>query len=271
MVDGTAKLLSSSWLVPGRLTALIISTEEREALQQLALRLADKELPAGWEMVQSSAYARVASNPGRGIYYKEFLPRSPLESVKALARGSRATRARKQGDALLWAGFEAPANLAWGRLSGGREYLFTGAARGQDVTSWLQTRLASRAGEALATRRQLLRDLGVHIGRLHATGFIHGDLRPGNVLADLCQGRFLFTLIDNERTVQRLPPPGRMLLRNLMQLNMLPLATLSRADRMRFFRGWQRQMRYLSPIEARLLAREAYQWAARRMTEKAQR
>lgn len=248
---------------------MIISNEERAALQRLAPRLADKELPEGWEMVQSSAFARVASNPKRAIYYKEFLPRSPLESVKALLRGSRATRARKQGDALLLAGFEAPANLAWGKLPGGREYLFTRAAKGQDVTSWLQTRLVSRAGEALAIRRQLLRDLGVHIGRLHATGFIHGDLRPGNVLADRCQGRFLFTLIDNERTVQKHPPSGRMLLRNLMQLNMLPLATLSRADRMRFFTGWRRQMRDLSPLEARLLAREAYQWAVRRMTEKA--
>ena len=249
---------------------MIITDEEREELQRLAPDLADRELPPGWEMVQSSAFARVARNPGRGIYYKEFLPRSPLEALKAVLRGSRATRARRQGDALLLAGFEAPANLAWGRLPGGREYLFTRAAQGQDVTGWLQARLVIRNGETLAIRHQLLRDLGVFIGRLHATGFIHGDLRPGNVLAELRQGRFQFTLIDNERTVQRHPPPGRMLLRNLMQLNMLPPAVLSRADRMRFFTGWRRQMRELSPIEAKLLASEAYSWAMRRMAARAQ-
>ncbi len=250
---------------------MIITDEEREELQRLAPILAGQELPPGWAMVQSSAFARVLRNQGRGIYYKEFLPRSPLEGLKAVVRGSRATRARQQGNALLLAGFEAPVNLAWGRLPGGREYLFTRAAGGQDVTSWLQTRLATRTGDTLATRRQLLRDLGVYIGRLHATGFVHGDLRPGNVLADLRQGRFLFTLIDNERTVQKHPPPGRMLLRNLMQLNMLPPEVLSRADRMRFFIGWRRQMRELSPIETKLLASEAYSWAMRRMAARAQR
>jgi hypothetical protein len=248
----------------------IITEEEREELQRLAVSLAGQELPSGWELVQSSAFARVARNRERGIYYKEFLPRSPLETLKAALRGSRATRARRQGEALLLAGFEAPANLAWGSLPGGREYLFTREARGRDVTSWLQARPGNGTGVSLATRRQLLRQLGVFVGRLHATGFVHGDLRPGNVLADLCQGRFLFTLIDNERTVQRHPPPGRMLLRNLMQLNMLPSAVLSRADRMRFFTGWRRQMRELSPVEAKLLASESYLWAMRRMAAKAQ-
>ena len=247
----------------------IITDEEREAFQRLAASLAAQELPPGWELVQSSAFARVARNRERGVYYKEFLPRSPLETLKTALRGSRATRARRQGEALLLAGFEAPANLAWGSLPGGREYLFTRAARGRDVTSWLQAR-AGDGGVTLATRRQLLRQLGVFVGRLHATGFVHGDLRPGNVLADLCQGRFRFTLIDNERTVHRQPPPGRMLLRNLMQLNMLPSTVLSRADRMRFFTGWRRQMRDLSPVEAKLLASESYRWALRRMAAKAQ-
>lgn len=240
-------------------------------MHQCALQLADQQLPPGWELVQSSAFARVACNLQRGIYFKQFLPRSPLESVKALVRGSRATRARENGEAMLRAGIDAPANLAWGKLPGGSQYLFSRAAPGDDVTHWLRVTLGERSAEQLRIRRQLLRALGTCIGRVHATGFIHGDLRPGNILADLRGERFHFTLIDNERTVQYTPPPGKLLLKNLMQLNMLPLAELSRADRMRFFCEWRQQMRELSDVETELLAREAYQWAMRRLDAKTKR
>lgn len=232
------------------------------------MQLADERLPTGWELVNSSIYARVAYNAQRQLYYKEFLPRSPVESLKALIRGSRATRARKNGEALLQAGIDAPTNVAWGKLPGGREYLFMGAAPGQGITTWLRQTLVHRSGEQLLRRRQLLRALGTFIGRVHATGFIHGDLRPGNVLASLQVESFHFTLIDNERNMQQQPPPGKMLLRNLMQLNMLLPADLSRADRMRFFRAWRRQMRDLSPLEAKILAAQAYQWAMRRLDAK---
>ena len=227
-------------------------------------------MPTGWERVHSSAFARVAVNRELQLYYKEFLPRSPAESLKALLRGSRATRARINGDALLLAGIDAPVNICWGKLPGGREYLFTAAAPGQGITQWLRHTLVERTGEPLQRRRQLLWALGTFIGRVHATGFIHGDLRPGNVLAALQQGRFHFTLIDNERNVQKVPPPGKMLLRNLMQLNMLPLADISRTDRMRFFMAWRRQMRDLSALEAKILGAQAYHWALRRLSDKGQ-
>jgi hypothetical protein len=239
-------------------------------LHHCAEQLAQDRLPTGWELVNSSAYARVAYSAQRQLYYKEFLPRSPAESLKALVRGSRATRARRNGEALLLAGIDAPTNIAWGKLPGGREYLFMQAAPGQGITQWLRDTLVARSGEQLQRRRQLLRALGVFIGRVHATGFIHGDLRPGNVLAVLEQGRFRFTLIDNERNVQKIPPPGKMLLRNLMQLNMLLPSDISRSDRMRFFTAWRRQMREWSPLEAKILGAQAYLWAMRRLQEKGQ-
>lgn len=244
------------------------SFEQGAELHHLAPVLGSGELPAGWELVQSSAYARVARNPELQVYYKEFLPRSPWESLKAMLRGSRAKRARLHSDALRLAGIDAPANLAWGKLGRGREYLFSEAAAGDDIRCWLADTLPPGDAAALPQRRLLLDALGIFIGRVHATGFIHGDLRPGNVLADFRGERFYFTLIDNERTVKKLPPPGRMLLRNLMQLNMLPPRILSRTDRMRFFTAWRRQMRELDAIEAKLLAAEAYHWAFQRMYDK---
>jgi hypothetical protein len=191
--------------------------------------------------------------------------------VKALLRGSRAIRAQRNAEALLLVGIDAPRNVLFGKLPGGREYLYTEEAPGQGINYWLLVTLRDSKGEQRLLRRQLLRELGIFIGRVHATGFIHGDLRPGNVLAALQQGRFRFTLIDNERNVKKNPPPGRMLLRNLMQLNMLPVADLSRADRMRFFSAWRRQMRDLSPIEAKIIGAQAFHWAMRRLHGKGQR
>ncbi len=213
----------------------------------------------------ASAFARVARNPRLRLYYKEFLPRGPLERVKSLLRGSRAQRARRHGEALLAAGFGAPSNVAWGALPGGHGYLFTREAPGRGVDTLLAP---GCRGAGLRSRRRLLRELGAFIGRLHAAGFVHGDLRPGNVLCVEEEGRFDFTLLDNERTVRRRPPPGRGLLRNLMQLNMLPPGVLSRSDRLRFFLAWRAQMTDLTVLEARIVGVEAYHWAMRRMYEK---
>lgn len=251
-------------------TANAGTSEDSDELHCCAVELAQERLPPGWEPVNSSGYTHVACNRSLHLYYKEFLPRSPAESLKALFRGSRCTRARKNGDALLFAGIEAPANVAWGNLPGGREYLFSRAAPGDGITHWLRDILAARSGEDLLTRRKLLRSLGEFIGRVHATGFIHGDLRPGNVLAAMTGDRFQFTLIDNESNVRKVPAPGKALLKNLMQLNMLLPSDLSKTDRMRFFCAWRRQMRELSPLEAKLLGAEAYHWAMRRLYDKGQ-
>lgn len=209
-------------------------------------------------------------NPGRQIYYKEYRARSPAEALKAAVKGSRATRARLNGEALLLAGIDAPPVIFWGTHPNGREFLFMAAVPGAGINEWLQKTLVERTGEQLQLRRQLLHALGTFVGRVHATGFIHGDLRPGNILASQTQDQFRFTLIDNERNTRKTPTPGKKLLRNLMQLNMLPPSVLSRTDRMRFFRAWRRQMRELSPVEAKILAAEAYRWAQQRLQARGQ-
>ncbi len=254
----------------GSKTCVTHSFEESEELHEYALQLSAGELPPGWDVVQGPSACRVAFSPERQVYYKEFPPPSPLAYCKALLAGSRATRWRKHSDALLFVGIDAPQSLAWGRLPGGSEYLFTRAAAGQDVASWLRTVLADRTGETLATRRKLLEALGIFIGRVHATGFIPGDLQASDVMANLLEDRFQFTLVNNERTTKKIPPPGRMLLRNLMELNLLPPPVISQTDRMRFFVAWRRQMRELSPIEAKILAAEAYHWAMLLMYERGQ-
>ena len=217
-----------------------------EQLHRSAQSLSNDELPAGWDIVSSSAYARVAGNIGLSVFYKEFLPRSPVETIK----------------------FDAPENLAWGTLANGREYLFTRAARGQGVNQWLQVTLAERSAENIRQRWLLVAGLGTFIGRLHATGFTHGDLRTSNVLAEFRSRRFYFTLIDNERNHCAIPAPGKLVLKNLMQLNMMASADLSKNERIRFFCNWRRQMRQLSEAERKIIAADAYLWARRRMAAK---
>jgi hypothetical protein len=254
--------------VAQRETVIAMSSDIQQELHQCALDLAQERLPDGWQRVASSVSARVAYSEQRRLYFKEFLPRSPVESMKAAVMGSRATRARKNSEALLHNGIDAPVNVAWGKLPHGREYLFTEAVEGQGITTWLRQALVQRSGPELQQRRQLLHQLGTFIGRVHATGFIHGDLRTSNVLAQWHGQHFRFALIDNERNQQISPPPGKALLKNLMQLNMLLPSDLSQTDRMRFFVEWRRQMRDLAPLEAKLLAADAYHWAMRRLYDK---
>jgi Lipopolysaccharide kinase (Kdo/WaaP) family len=222
-------------------------------------------LPDNWERVSSSAFTRVALNRKRQLYYKEYQTPSPAATLKAQLKGSRATRARVNAEELLLVGIDAPHNVLWGQLPGGREYLFTVAEPGERIDQWLCETLVQKSKEQLKVRRQLLSELGVFIGRVHATGFIHGDLKPKNILAAKLQDRFRFTLLNNELNRRRIPTPGKLLLRDLLKLNMLPLAHVGRTDRMRFFCAWRRQMRGLEPVEAKILATEAYQRALRRL------
>jgi tRNA A-37 threonylcarbamoyl transferase component Bud32 len=243
------------------------STTE-ENLDEVAGLLSQDQLPEGWSWVGSSATAKVAFHSENKLYYKEFLPRTPLERIKNLLRGSRATRARASDEALRGAGFNAPVNVAWDSLPRHREFLISRSVDGQGITVWLRETLKNRTGATLGLRRQLLTELGLFIGRLHASGFIHGDLRTNNVLAVHKGQRFSFSLIDNERTRHYSPPPGKTLLRNLMQLNMLLPADLTNSDRWRFFLAWQTQNPQFSREEARLLARESYRWAMKRLRGK---
>lgn len=209
----------------------------------------------------------MARNAERGELYQEFLPRSPLDRLQGLLRGSRCTRARRQADALNHAGFTAPASLAWGHLPGGREYLFSSTVAGDSITHWLRHGLTGRDPATLALRRNLLRELGTCIGRLHASGFIHGDLQPNHVLATYKGGQFRFALIENEGNLRRQPPPGKLLLGNLAQLNLLLPGDLTRSDRWRCFLSWRRQHPELGHSEARILAVEAYRRAARTLRD----
>ncbi len=207
----------------------------------------------------------MAYHEGLQIFYKEFPPRSPAGTFKALLKGSLATRARNNSIALLQAGFNAPTSLTWGQLSGAREYLFTGTVPGVTISTLIKGQASNGERLSVSQWRKLLWELGMFIGRLHATGFIHGDLRTCNILANKGLLRFEFSLINNEHNIYGKPAPGKQLLENLMLLNMHNLNELSRSDRLRFFHAWHSQMRDLSELEGKIMAGQSFAWAMRRL------
>jgi serine/threonine protein kinase len=117
---------------------------------------------------------------------------------------------------------------------------------------------------SLRQKRQALAQLAREIRRLHDRGFVHGDLVPGNIfVAPKTDGTMGFWFMDNDRT-RRYPNclPQRFWLRNLVQLNRIPLAGISLQDRMRFFHAYTGQKK-LERQERRLV-----QWLERKTRQR---
>lgn len=92
-----------------------------------------------------------------------------------------------------------------------------------------------------AGRHALVKELGKAIGRMHAAGIIHGDLRAGNIFAGMDASGWHFSFIDNERTQKYTVLAGRYRIKNLVQLNLLS-GHLSLSDRLRFFSAYAKML-----------------------------
>jgi tRNA A-37 threonylcarbamoyl transferase component Bud32 len=178
----------------------------------------------------------------RVIYFKEYVRRSAWDSVKDLFRPCRAMRAFRASRMLADAGFLVPTVVAEGSVGDGplarRSFLATAEVQGaRRIDRCLVAEPHDGAACSLQDRRDLLRSLGRTIGRMHGMGIVHGDLRPGNVLARKGKGGWEFFFIDNERTRKRRRLSKHLRLKNLVQINMLPWG-ISQTDRFRFFRAY---------------------------------
>jgi Ser/Thr protein kinase RdoA (MazF antagonist) len=118
-------------------------------------------------------------------------------------------------------------------------------------------------------------ELGRVVGRMHARGIVHGDLRWGNVLVvgSLENPRFVF--LDNERTVQHRRASRRQILKNLVQLNLVPDNWLSRTERMRFWRAYRAEHQGLQGKPKHwirlVIARTSRRWTRRARKDRAVR
>ncbi len=198
--------------------------------------------------VQSSDYTRVfrgsvSSDSGEHVLYlKQHLCRSAADFVKHIFRPSRAKRAFNASLMLGQNGIDAPVvaglfERRFGPFCTDNCLLTEEVAGGRSMVEALNDLHRDADAGALARRRALIRAFAETVGRMHARGICHGDLRLGNVLV-VYEGqdpRFFF--IDNERTKKFHRLPARLRLKNLVQVNLF-IHGVTNTDRLRFFRAY---------------------------------
>ncbi|MDH4227970.1 MAG: lipopolysaccharide kinase InaA family protein [Deltaproteobacteria bacterium] len=220
-VSGKWKVLINEALCKGGLAEAVISAIEGKGSEAL-------------KRLKSSETSRVWKFGFGGVDYavKEFLGRGFFEPIKTRFKGTRAMRAWKGGRLLLENGFKTPPLVMEIEGPGARNFLVTAFV--DDVTGLftLSRELAKKGGaEASRIRRRCARALGDTVGRMHALGLVHGDLRLENILIKGAEhGRCELFFIDNERNVKypRRPPIDKIEW-NLVQISMVLVPDADRA------------------------------------------
>jgi hypothetical protein len=189
-------------------------------------------------------------------YAKIYRASGGVGAFKDLWRDSKPVRALRAGSRLAADGFCVAPVLAAGEER--RLRLFRRGFLVTEEVPWpTAVRLAGELASEPGRRRRVAKALGAEVGRLHRSGWVHGDLVVTNVLVD--EGpppRFCF--LDHDRT-RHGPALGarRQRRRNLIQLNRLPLRGVTHSDRLRAFVGyaealgwektrWRREARWLA-------------------------
>ncbi len=185
------------------------------------------------------------------LILKRYNHRSVIDLLKHLFRPGRAERAFSASIILSQHGIPSPPVIVLGLKKLGPlpldSFLITEEITdAQDIHAWITCTWLNASDPVQAVRRDFIRSLGSTIGRMHAAGIFHGDLRPGNILARREYERWVFYLLDNERTCQYLCLPDRLRRKNLHQIGMFPIG-LSRTDRWRFYRAYLAENPSLNP------------------------
>jgi tRNA A-37 threonylcarbamoyl transferase component Bud32 len=240
--------------------------------------IASGEPPGDWVKLNSSANSRVwkFSVDDRWFVFKEFLKRGRFDTLKALLTGSRAHKAWQRGNELRARGFNAPEVLIYGYQS----LLFT-TQRSFILMNFLMHSMGLHTllkdqfsmpltPEKVKLKRSLLRSAGRFIGKMHAEGIFHGDLRLDTILVNGWEtGAHTFSLIDNERnryfTEKRISTYCRR--KNLVQVNMVILPQITSADRLRFFMAYLSENPKLYPA-AKDLIRKVHLKTKKRLSKK---
>ena len=194
----------------------------------------------------------------KGYFVKIYYSTSTWDSVKDWFRDSKAVRFLKQGAALSQAGFLVPSTIAAGekRRFGilKTAFVVTLEIDGLPLPVFLKQNVSGRSAALSVTeKRMALQALARQMRRFHSLGFVHGDLVPSNIYVCRDSAKNLrFYLMDNDRT-RRYPKwlPQSLWKRNLVQLNRLPLPSISLQDRVRFFREYSSESR--AQLNRRLL------------------
>jgi tRNA A-37 threonylcarbamoyl transferase component Bud32 len=230
------------------------------------------DLPPDWEWVNSSANSIVARRlTPPPAYYKEFLSRSPFESVKSLLRGSRCQRAVIRGEILKKKGFHSPKVHCWGK-KGQRYFMVTEGIDAVSLSTHIEKHwIPPLSGKELVAKRKLIKKLGNEIGTLHRAGVCHGDLRLSNILVEEVDNNIVFHFIDNERNSYFSKVPRRLIKKNLVQVNMISQPNVTRQDRLRFFKAYNTAYKRFDPTDSVALIRQVQEKTLTRRARKRER
>ena len=226
-------------------------------------------LPPNWDWVDSSSNSIVAKRlQPYPAYYKEFLSRSPFEKIKTLLRGSRCQRAIERGELLRQRGFHSPATYCWGKKAD-RYFMVTEGLNALSLSTYIEKNwIPPLSGTELRAKRDLIEKLGKEIGNLHKAGICHGDLRISNVLVEKMGQNIIFYFIDNERSLFFKKIPPRLVVKNLVQVNMIFLPGVSRQDRLRFFNAYSETYGRFNSGEKRALIIRVHERTMERVARK---
>ena len=179
------------------------------------------------------------------LILKQYLNRSFFDILKNSLRPCRAQRAFKAGQMLKRYGFFTPDVVAVGKKTfvgiTTKNFLITGQV--EDSVP-----LYKMLDIDISQKQQLIKQFGQTVGRMHAAGIFHGDLRLGNVLVKPVvslsnpkdDNRFVFIFLDNERTKKFKKLPESLRLKNLVQISM-SRENISDSDRMHFLDAYLAQ------------------------------
>jgi tRNA A-37 threonylcarbamoyl transferase component Bud32 len=250
----------------------VISGPESDQYADAVRVLLDGELPSGWQWVHSSANSIVARRlKPTLVYFKEFLNRTPLEGIKNLLRGSRCQRAIGKGEILRQKGFHTPIVYCWGKR-GGCHFMVSEGIDAPGLGDYIRKHWQQLlSGAEILAKRRLIKKFGRKIGELHKNGICHGDLRVNNILVRESDDDIIFYFLDNERNTFFSKIPRRLVRKNLVQLNMVQSAHISRQDRLRFFQAYCEASGGLNPAEKSALIQGVQQRTAERLVKKTEK
>jgi tRNA A-37 threonylcarbamoyl transferase component Bud32 len=250
---------------------VVLYGPQKEECASAVHTLLNGGLPPAWEWVESSPNSVVAKrlNPSLA-YFKEFLSRSPLETMKSLIRGSRCQRAIRKGEMMRQRGFLTPAVLCWGK-KGNRHFMITEGLNAISLLTYIAREwVPPLVGEELKAKRELIEKFGRQIGNLHKAGVCHGDLKVSNILIRQAGNEIDFYFIDNERNEYFSGScPRRLIEKNLVQINRALLPNLSQQDRLRFFKTYSKTYGgFASSDEKKVIKRISQKTRERRARKK---
>lgn len=199
-------------------------------------------------------------NDGEDLYLKLFHGSVGLRKLRDIFRLSKAVRSARQAAALAECNFHVPIPVAAGENRKYRvlrkAFVLMAEVEGQSLPVLLREQQGlPGSGMSRREKRLALAELAAELRRLHALGFVHGDLVPTNIFVSRTaqtEARFIF--MDNDRT-RRYPKwlPQRLWRRNLVQLNRMPLPGITLQDRVRFLAHYLQTDEW-GPKERRLLS-----------------